>query len=285
MTMAHSKTSASPLHSKKRRTGRSVSRGAQVRLQTRDLWCLEAVAKLRFMTTDQICRVYFPDTPHYAAKRLRRLVDAGLLRVFLRSLADSNIYTITRPGLTRLKQSGIDLTEEVKVPQALDGNLDHLLCINTLRCAFALGLGNLGATLTWWRSDWEMARNVKKSVVPDALFSLHWDWGQEAVYALELENASRSPRSFAKKIVSYQTLLQQTGAIFGYDKLILLVVVNRESQLTGYRARTNILGETPWIWFARADTLTAETLGEQLWQSAADDDYLSLRDLSYLSLQ
>ena len=268
----------------KRRIGRSASRGAKVRLNQHDLWCLEGVAKFRFLPTDQLVSLYFPHAPHYAVKRLRRLLDAGLIRVFVRSLATANIYCITREGLRRLEQASIALPQGTKAPGALDGNLDHTLAINAVRCAMAKGLQTIAGELSWWSSDWELTRKRKSSLAPDALFCIQWDWGGEQVYALELENATRSPRAFTKKIVKYKTLRAQSGGIMGYANVIVLVVGARPRQLKRYREVAEVWNPTPWMWFAHARSLTPEGLSALIWQPPDQSENLSLRDLSYLSL-
>ena len=89
-----------------------------MRLTGRDLEILEAVGKLRFTTTSQLARLYF-DSRSGANKRLQKLLDAGLVKVWLRQLADENVYSLTRAGLKALDAGG------VSVPRELDGNLEH----------------------------------------------------------------------------------------------------------------------------------------------------------------
>jgi hypothetical protein len=61
------------------RQRRSVPRqGHRVRLVERDRWLLEALAKMRFLTTRQLARLAFGGSRWAANKRLRKLFDAGL---------------------------------------------------------------------------------------------------------------------------------------------------------------------------------------------------------------
>src|SRR6058998_1962144 len=96
---------------------RRAERGGDDRLRIidRDLEILEAVGKLRFTTTSQLARLYFHSRSG-ANKRLRKLLDAGLVKVWLRQLAEENVYSLTRDGLKTLDASGIS------VPRELDGN-------------------------------------------------------------------------------------------------------------------------------------------------------------------
>ena len=75
----------------------------KLRLSERDLWLLEGLAKMRFLTTSQISKLYFNGARWYPQKRLRNLFDAGLVKTWVRSLAEENIYSITRRGLAAIE--------------------------------------------------------------------------------------------------------------------------------------------------------------------------------------
>src|SRR5262245_21823763 len=47
-----------------------------IRLQERDYWILEALTKMRFMTTSQLSRLYFESSRCATNKCMRRLLDA-----------------------------------------------------------------------------------------------------------------------------------------------------------------------------------------------------------------
>lgn len=84
----------------RRRIGRTVVRrtGSSARLTERDRWLLEALAKMRFLTTRQIARLLFNGSRPPARRRLRKLFDAKLIRVWMRSLNADNVYTLTSQG-------------------------------------------------------------------------------------------------------------------------------------------------------------------------------------------
>ena len=87
-----------------RRTPRTHARGAAVRVTERDRWLLEALTKMRFLSTRQIANLYFEGSRWNANKRLRRLFDAGLLQVWVRRLSEDNIYAISPKGLRVLNE-------------------------------------------------------------------------------------------------------------------------------------------------------------------------------------
>lgn len=92
-----------PSRSRQRRSVRHTHRPSG-RLTERDAWLLEALATMRFLTTTQLARLFFAGSRSAANKRLRRLFDAGLVRVWVRSLSQDNVYSLTRAGLNALRE-------------------------------------------------------------------------------------------------------------------------------------------------------------------------------------
>src|SRR5438034_1151656 len=83
----------------------------------------------------------------------RRLLDAGLLRVWIRDLAQDNVYSLAPRGARLLRDDRGDTAEESWVtPRGLDGNLDHLLAINQVRIELALSVPSVKGEIAWWRS-------------------------------------------------------------------------------------------------------------------------------------
>jgi DNA-binding transcriptional ArsR family regulator len=65
---------------------------------------LDALAKMQFLTTRQIGHLLFNGSRSAANKRLRKLFDAGLVRVWLRSLNTDNIYALAPRGRRLLEE-------------------------------------------------------------------------------------------------------------------------------------------------------------------------------------
>lgn len=92
--------------SSRRRTKRTSRRlnGFKPRQTERDFWILEALGKMQFLTTRQIARLLFNGSPSPTRRRLRKLFDAGLVRVWVRSLNFDNVYALTPPGRKILEE-------------------------------------------------------------------------------------------------------------------------------------------------------------------------------------
>jgi hypothetical protein len=242
----------------------------------RDGWILEALARMRFLTSSLLARLFFGGSRSAANKRLRRLFDAGLIRTWVRDLAKDNVYALTPAGRDALEDSAESVATALPCPRRLDGQLDHLLAINAVRIAFAVSLPD--GTITWWRSDWEMRRGARAEAVPDARFGLSWPDTGERVCALEVEYQTRAPRSFLRKMLRY------AGARFrpfgSPSDDTILVVGRRPAWLERYRQAVASLSRGHGIWFTTLAELEQHGAGGTMWRAAIGDDYLSLYDLT-----
>src|SRR5262245_44053244 len=225
-----------------------------VRTTERDRSVLEAVAKSRFATTTQLACLYFNGSRWAANKRLRKLLDAGLLRVWVRSLSEENVYTLTRRALKHVDGDG------VTVPRELDGNLAHTLMLNDVRIHFALGLERLGAKLFWWRSEWELRSHGRERVIPDALFAVEQK-GLVTVFALEVGNQTRYPKGLLRKVLTYRT----ASEIYGQKKYGVLVVGRDDRMLERYRLRVQASGLGRNSWFTSLGEVADFT--QAIWKS------------------
>jgi len=263
------------------RQPRSVRyRGRQYRLTERDVWLLEALAKMRFLTTGQISGLGFGGSRWAANKRLRKLLDAGLVRVWVRHLAEENVYSIDRMGARQLGDPQDD-EKAPRIPRGLDANLDHLLAINEFRIALALGLEKAAGEIAWWRSDWELRGNVRACVVPDAFFAVRWA-GEERSYVLEADNNTRSVRQFLKKLLSYASLLERGGGAYRAANLNMLVVTRDAGWLERYRQALRILPIRSHVWFTTLAEAKEERAVGRIWKRTGEDSEYSLQELSSL---
>jgi|RhiMetdeSRZDD1v2_1073273.scaffolds.fasta_scaffold832397_1 Replication-relaxation len=251
----------------------------RLRLAERDLWILEGIAQMRFLTTSQLSKLYFDGARWYVNKRLRNLLDAGLVKVWVRNLAEENIYSITPSGLSAIRHrtSGIS---EFKIPYGLVENLEHLLNINEVRISLALSLPQLGAEISWWRSDWELRSHGRERIIPDGLFLIKWHGLKEQAYALEVDNNTRSTRTFLKKILAYDGLQARAGKIYGIANAIILVSVADPKWLERYRASVNRLRLGRRIWFARVEQMKCEGASAAVWVNGEEKKY-SLREVTF----
>jgi hypothetical protein len=265
---------ATPIRKRQKRAVPAGDRSC--RLTERDREVLQALGKMRFLTTRQITRLAFEGSRWAANKRCRKLLDAGLVRVWLRRLAEENIYSLTRVGgATAFEGDGARAS--AFVPRGLDGNLDHLLAINEVRLSFALGLAEGEGELLSWRSDWELRGGRRGGSVPDALFSVELD-GTVRTFSLEVENAAKSPRKFLGKILRYRSAGARIGALYGVDKFSVLVVGRDDRSIERYRQSLACTPHGMSIWFTSLGDMADHGALGSIWRPVQGHERYSLRD-------
>jgi hypothetical protein len=256
----------------RQRTGRTSHRNPRYKLRVteRDLWILEASAKMRFATTSQLAALFFEGSRWSANKRLRKLLDSGLLNVWVRSLSEENIYSISKKGLVAIEEKNFTLSYETKIPSSLDENLSHLLAINDVRASLALSLPEVNAEILWWRSDWELRSHGRERIIPDGLFLVEWQGLKEQPYALEVDNNTRSSRNFMKKILAYGSLKFRGKGIYGVTDPIILVGCSDRKWMERYRTSITQLGRNHQIWFAAIEEIKREGATSAIWVNGSE---------------
>src|SRR5262249_48298144 len=244
---------------------------------------IEALAKTRFLTTSQLARLFFGSSRSSANKRLRKLLALGLVRVWVRSLSEDNIYSLAMPGLSLLKKTQSDEdSPNATAPRGLDGNIGHLLAINDVRIALAVGLEERGGELSWWRSDWDLRAHGKSRVISDALFGIKWAGSQEQVFALEVDRNTKSPRKFLAKILGYDSFMGSHGGLYGFNDFVVLVVGEDPIWLEKYRSGGSRLRLGRHSWFARSAEAQTKGGNQAIWTMADGAEKYSFRDLTFL---
>lgn len=261
----------SPVTADQRRKRNVRHDEVRVRYTERDVEILEAVGKLRFTTTSQLARLYFHSRSG-ANKRLRKLLDAGLVKVWVRQLAEENVYSLTREGLKTLDASGIS------VPRELDGNLEHLLMLNEVRIRFAFGVEAIGASLAWWRSEWDLRAHGKERIIPDALFAVSWEEAEQ-IFALEVENQTSYPQGILRKLLGYRA----TPELYGSKRYRILIVGRHPPTLARYRQGVLTAGIGKDSWFACLEDIG--DFREDIWEAGNDDRNYSFQTLLQLTTQ
>jgi hypothetical protein len=252
------------------------------RITERDGFILEALGKMRFLETRQLTELAFEGSQWAARKRLRKLLDGGLVRVWVRDLARDNVYSLTRSGAASIAAE-LDGNPSWPVPRSLDGNLDHLLAINEVRISLALGLAEAGGEIKYWRSDWELRALSRGPIVPDALFALGWVGdGHFCTFALEIDNATRSPRRFLAKLLKYGAIRVRGRALYVVRDFLLLVVGRDERWVERYRQALAHVRLGLSVWFATLPLLGREGAQGPIWITADGEERHSLRRLASL---
>jgi hypothetical protein len=235
-----------------------------VRVTARDRWVLEALGKLKFARTSHLARMAFGSSRWTGRRRLRRLFDAGLVRVWVPRIDGPNVYSLTRRGAALVGP-------DVSAPGGLDGRLEHLLVVNTVRISLALTLPEAGGILVAWQSDWELER--LSPVVPDAIVRVAWGDGAEMTYALEVDNRSRAPQAFVRKIAAY------AGSCYGSAAAIL--VVGRDPRWLGrYREALGRVGLRAPVWFAPVTAVEEAGAFGSIWEPVVGTPKVPLRGVA-----
>jgi len=250
-------------------------------MNDRDMWVLDALARMQFLTTRQIAMLLFEGSRAAANKRLRRLFDAALVRVWMRDISEDNVYSLTPAG-AKLLAGSPERKEELiigRVPRALDGKLDHLLAINRVRIALALTLEAVGAELSRWHSDWQLCGRA--ALVPDALFAVRWNDGREQTYSLEADHRTRNATRFLAKALKYRSLVHGHRTLYGQRDFIVLVVGDDRRWVERYRSSLAGLPPRVPIWFATLEDLEASGVAGPIWRATDLEEQYSLRDLTY----
>src|SRR2546425_1135777 len=138
------------------RRSRTIRAGEPVplKIQERDEWILESLAKMTFLTTAQLGALYFGASSAATNKRMGKLHRAGYVRAWVPhgNLAAENVYSLDRKGAGVIaKVAG----QRPRVPQGLDGQLRHRLLINEVRVRLAMALAEDDGEITSWQSDQE----------------------------------------------------------------------------------------------------------------------------------
>lgn len=248
--------------------------GANIRLTDRDLWILEALGRMRFLRTSQLARLFFEGSRSPANKRLRRLFDQSLVRVWVTGLAHDNLYSLTTRGRARVGVGGTNL----HCPRGLEGNLEHLLAINDTRIAFVVGMPGIGARLKWWRSDWELRAHARASVIPDALFAIDCPGMGSRTYSLEVDRKTKSPQGFLKKLTAYRGVRYRAGGLYGEGQFTVLVVGHDPRWVDRYRAVVEQSTLDVDVLFASLDDVCRMGPWAPIWWRAGSTEPALLQD-------
>lgn len=264
---AHSISEARP---RRRSSSRSLT------LQKRDLWILEGLAKMRFLTTSQIARLYFGGARSITNRRLRRLCRAGYVRAFSRGLTTDRVFGLLPAGRDALSEI-VQIDMASSCPRRMDGQIDHRLAINTVRIVLSTTL--TAGSLHDWQSDWELRGYASADTVPDARFKITWPEIGERSFALEVEYHTRAPRKFLSKMLRYAAM--QAGSLASSaDDVTVLVVCRHPIWLQRYRRAIGSLSHRYAVWFTTLTELERNGADAAIWQPYWIDQRASLGALA-----
>ena len=103
-----------------------------IRLTERDRRILVKCAVCRWLTTDQLKCLYFPEaTANAVQKRLRKLSEAGYLRSHQEHPTAEAIHAVGPKGKPLVEEKGVEVAVGGEVPR----QVDHMLGVNEIRIA------------------------------------------------------------------------------------------------------------------------------------------------------
>ncbi len=172
----------------------------------RDRELFKMLASARWLSTSQIGRCFFPLASRNAVqKRLRRLVNGGLLRVARTGRTDEQYVTMTRAAAAVIGA-------EVKGEKRLPAQLDHFTLINDVRIWFE-SQHDLRLERFWGEHEYRpfSTRNV---IIPDAIVLIATGRGPLR-FGIEVDCSTENAAVLAEKVRRYSqsTVSQELAGV------------------------------------------------------------------------
>jgi hypothetical protein len=191
-----------------------------VRLSERDLRVIGKCAVSKWLTTQQLQRLYFPQvTTDAARKSLRRLADEDYLVAFRANQMSEMLHAAGPKGRTLLRTKGVESDDPGRTPPR---QIEHLVGINDIRIAVERG----SEAVSFFFAAWELPRlGWAHPVIPDAVFG--FKAVRRRTFLLEYDRGTENIAVFLRKLRSCD------AGLFGVSYEALLVFVDIEKRLEG----------------------------------------------------
>lgn len=276
----------------------------RIRLNARDIEVIDAVHRLRVLSSEQIAQLFFPSTytkdiSSNCRRRLRGLVSLGLLH---EDEQETKRTAGSRPKLYMLTRNGIQLLQDELgyEPEDIDWSreylnvrwpfLRHQLAINDAFVAFTLGAAAIGWEIVQWIDDRILRKqHVERifvpeagadvAVIPDAYFVLEGPGGKPRIrFYLEIDQAtttiassSRHVKSWKHKIHAYSAYFMSDAIVerYGTRRIRVLTVASSASRADNLKTATEEEGGKSRYWFTNSQSLSAAScLSLPIWMKA-----------------
>jgi Replication-relaxation len=200
-----------------------------VHLTERDVRMLVKCALCRWLSTDQLRRMYFADTTLNAVqKRLRKLADAGFLRSHREHPTAESIHAVGPKGKPLVEEKGVDVAVGGDVP----GQVDHLLGVNDLR----LGVEQGPVALAYCFAYWQLADlGWRYPVIPDLVFAVRSP--ARRVFVAEYDRGTETLDKLIEKLQRYGAGLEG----FPFEIVLVVTEETRRFDLLGRAMRRSEL--------------------------------------------
>jgi hypothetical protein len=187
------------------------------RLTDRDTRILAKCAVCRWLTTDQIRRLYFPgSTLNAVQKRLRKLADDGYLRSHREHPTAEAVHAVGPKGKEVVEERGIEAVLGEEAPR----QIEHLVGVNDIRIA----VESSAVPVAFFFAYFQLASlGWKHAVIPDAVFALK---GRERqAYLIEYDRGTEPLGKLLQKLRSY------AGGLPGFPFQSVMIVTERTRRL------------------------------------------------------
>jgi len=166
-----------------------------IRLTDRDVQMLVKCGICRWLTTDQLKRMYFGDaSPNAVQKRLRKLADAGYLRSHREHPTAEYIHAVGPKGKPLVEERGV----EVAVTSDVPSQIEHLLGVNELRLAVEQGPVAVAYCFAYWQLadlGWTYP------VIPDLAFAVRA--ARRQAFVAEYDRGTETMDKLLEKLQRY----------------------------------------------------------------------------------
>lgn len=188
-----------------------------VHLTERDLRLLVKCAFCRWLTTDQLKRLYFPEaTLNAVQKRLRKLADAGYLRSYREHPTAESVHAVGPKGRPLVEEKGVELLVTSEVPR----QVEHLLGVNEIRLAVEQG----SVPVAYFFAYWQLADlGWRYPVIPDAVFAVRAP--ERRMFLAEYDRGTETLDKLFEKVRRY------AGGLEGFPFEAVVVVTEETRRL------------------------------------------------------
>lgn len=225
-----------------------------MKLTERDRGVIKSIKECRYLTINQIAKLYFP-SKQTAQRRLNKMLAYNKIKQI--KINGSMIYFINKP------------------PHRLF--LDHLLAINSFRIDLTLACRNSEIRLVKFIPESKQAVGGLRHRA-DALFLLEKE-GKRALFFLELDRGTESINGKIFKMFNFYLLYMIYGGFrqkYEVSRLWVTVVTTSSIRLANMRKLTmklEFFGKyLQYIWLATINHVSEETIFNNIWQSLSYED-------------
>lgn len=188
-----------------------------VRLTERDRRMFAKCAVCRWLTTDALRRLYFPEaTPSAVQKRLRKLAEAGYLWSYREHPTAEAIHALGPKGKPLVEEKGIEVALQAEVPK----QIEHLLGINEVRVAVETGSVPVVYFFSWQELrciGWTFA------VIPDAALAVGAPG--KRTFFVEYDRSTEALEKLVEKLECYDR------GMVGFPFEAVLIITERTRRL------------------------------------------------------